>query len=161
MELEDVEQPRAAGVHSSYEKDMVERHVFEIIQGLTGIEASDNDLLENGREAAAGVVALMRDTFVNTPPEKIVKKFQSLRDQGEKPAAIADALWKAFGETTLANMADGCRLLAHLWESAWNSGGGAKAGKHNAVSEDRLDEIYRNPDFVRSLTLDAIGEVLD
>ena len=45
--------------------------------------------------------------------------------------------------------------------ATWNSGGGAKAGKHNAVSEDRLDEIYRNPDFVRSLTLDAIGEVLD
>jgi hypothetical protein len=160
-EMEDVEQPRAAGVHSSYEKDMVERHVFEIIQGLTGIPASDDDLLEEGREAAVAVVALMRDTFANTPPDKIVKKFQSLRDQGEKPAAIADALWKAFGDTTLANMADGCRLLAHLWESAWNSGGGNKQGKHNAVPEERLDEIYRNPDFVRSLTLDKVGDVLD
>ena len=51
-----------------------------------------------------------------------MKKFQSLRDQQEKPAAIADALWAAFGATTLANMGDACRLLAHLWESAWIQG---------------------------------------
>ena len=47
-EMEDVEQPRAAGVHSSYEKDMVQRHVFEIIQGLTGIPASTGVLLRTG-----------------------------------------------------------------------------------------------------------------
>lgn len=159
-EMERVDQPRAAGVHSSYEKDMVERHVFEIIKGLTGISASDDDLLANGSEAAVAVVALMRDTFANTPPEKIVRRFQALKDRGEKPAAIADALWKSFGQTTIANMADGCRLLAHLWESAWNSGGGDKNGKHNAVPEERLDELYRDPDFVRSFTLDAISPAL-
>ena len=139
---------------------MVERHVFEIIQGLTGIPASTGVLLENGREAAIAVVAMMRDTFANTPPEKIVKKFQSLRDQQEKPAAIADALWAAFGATTLANMGDACRLLAHLWESAWIKGGGATTGTHNAVPEERLDQLYRDPTFVRSLILDKIGAEL-
>ena len=160
-EMEKVEQPRAAGVHSAYEKDMVERHIFEIINGLTGISSSNAEALENGRDAAIAVVALMRDTFANTPPAKIVKRFQKLRDLDEKPAAIADALWDSFGESTLVNMADGCRLLAHLWDSAWISGGGAQQGKHNAVPEERLDELYRDPDFVRSLTLDALGTVLD
>jgi hypothetical protein len=59
-------------------------------------------------------------------------------------------------------MADGIRVLEHLWIDAWRNGGGgtAAAGKLGAVDPLEIVKRYRSADFVPSLDLDHIGAVL-
>src|SRR5262249_20844052 len=96
------------------------------------------------------------------PPAKIVKEYQKARDEGKKPKASADALWSAFKEGTIAAMVDGCACLAALWRAAWEEGGGPSATgvPTKALKEGDLSDLYKDRDFVRSLTLDKIGPAL-
>jgi hypothetical protein len=58
-------------------------------------------------------------------------------------------------------MADGCLYLATLWDSAWREGGGdTTMPAAVAISQTRLEELYQNPDFLPSHTLDTIGPLL-
>jgi hypothetical protein len=160
MELVTV--PRASGVHTAYENDMVNYHVTEIIEALRSDAEELPAAVTSGQEAARAVVALMQRTFDAIEPKDIVVEYQKHLDLEDTPKPTADALWQEFGTRTCRNMADGARTLAMLWESAWREGGGASAeeGNEHAFPETMLDGLYRNQEFVPSLVLDKVGAVL-
>jgi hypothetical protein len=151
--------PRARGVHSAYEKDMVNYHVTDIITGIDARRTTVGHDIQTGQASARAVVDLMQRTFTAVPPTKIVKKFQALKDDGLTPKPLADGLWNAFHEGTKTAFADGCACLARVWLGAWTAAGGDGhlAAPKRAVKEDDLSEVYRDQDFVRSFTLDHIA----
>jgi hypothetical protein len=153
--------PRATGVHSAYEDDMVDRHVDDIITGVDAIlgRPAKPALVTGGHAAAVAVVNLMQQTFAAIAPKRINAEF--VKTAGQKPAARADAMWKVLGQDTIKVMADGCICLAQLWDSAWKEGGGDHTiHAFGEISEKTLEKIYQNPDFLPSHTLNTIGPLL-
>jgi hypothetical protein len=153
--------PKGLGVHSVYEDDMVDRHVPEIMDGVDAIlkHPAEPPLVSGGHAAAVAAVNLMQLTFKAIAPRDIVAAFVKVQDQ--KPAARADALWRSLGEDTIHVMADGCICLAQLWDSAWQEGGGDNHIKSfEMIDEERLEQIYQNPEFLPSHTIDTIGPLL-
>jgi hypothetical protein len=153
--------PLGTGVHSAYEDDMVDRHVSEVVEGVEAAVSSANQasLLIGGHGAAAAVVGLMQKTFAAIAPADIINEYVKL--DGSKPALRADGLWKKFGAATITVMADGCVCLAQLWDSAWQEGNGdTTIQSTTAISQERLEELYQDPSFLPSHTLDTIGPLL-
>lgn len=153
--------PAGTGVHSAYEDDMVDAHVPQIMQGVEQRlrDGSAWPLVVGGHAAATSVVGLMQKTFATLAPSKIIDTF--LPVQQEKPSVRAETLWRTLGQPTIAVMADGCFCLAQLWDSAWQEGGGdTRITSFDAIDQATLEGLYRNPAFLKSYTLDAIGPVL-
>ena len=63
---------------------------------------------------------------------------------------------------TIEVMADGARVLAQVWESAWLAGNGESIAqaKLKLIPKKELMKLYRQSDFVPSLDLDHIKPVL-
>ena len=153
--------PLGLGVHSAYEDQMVDRHVPEIMKGVDAIlaRAQQPGLVSSGHEAAVAVVNLMQQTFKAIAPKDIIAEFVRVQDQ--KPASRADAMWRSLGDDTIKVMADGCVCLARLWDSAWEEGGGDRTIRDfDPINETRLEQLYQNPDFLPSYTIDTIGPLL-
>lgn len=153
--------PIGHGVHSIYEDNMISRHVSEIMQGIDSQLSNSSPLAKivGGHAAAVTVVDLMQKTFDAIPPNKIIDEY--IKNQDEKPAARADAMWEVLGEDTINVMADGCLCLAQLWESAWKEGNGnSTILSLEAIDEDILETLYKNRNFLPSHTLNTIGSLL-
>ena len=157
------------GVHSAYETLMVNRHIIDIIDGLNrNLPATPPPTLQTGKDAAIALVNLMQRTYTaisSHSPRTIVDTYIGLKKKyhGEDGASdkICDDLWEAFGDKTIGVMADGCMVLAMLWESAWMQGNGDQNIKNlEAVVPEDLDALYKLPDFARSYTLAQIANVL-
>jgi hypothetical protein len=100
----------------------------------------------------------MRDTFELLPPADIVEEY--VRFHGPRKARIED-FWKKFGSKTIKAMQAGTQLLAVLWESAWEQGGGENAIRSaKALSEDEAMAICADRDFLPSLPVGGIGAKL-
>jgi hypothetical protein len=157
--------PRAAGVHSAYEDGMVNRHTPEIFDGVPdAVKKSDLALspIAAGHDAAVALVSLMQSTFEVIHPPDIVQAFNDAKEAGDKPADLADALWDKFGEDTVQVIANGCRMLAHIWETAWKAGGGdANIAELGEVGQTDLVDLYTSHDFMPSFTLDRIKPILE
>jgi hypothetical protein len=110
---------------------------------------------------AVAIVDLMQSTFELIHPLEIIKAFNTAKEAGDKPAAVADDLWDKFGDHTIQVIANGCRMLAHIWEAAWAAGDGdTNIGGLEEISQDDLVALYTNHEFVPSFTLDRIKPVL-
>jgi hypothetical protein len=74
---------------------------------------------------------------------------------------VSEVLWGKFGQATGAATADGCRVLAMLWESAWSEGNGQVIDDLlDSVPEKELIALYSDQLFVPSLPLDEVARVL-
>jgi hypothetical protein len=158
-----VVQPVAKGVHSAYEDGMVNFHAPEIKTSLQKIFAGKTHGLPlnkaHGFGAAEAVVNLMQQTFQAIQPPKIVKAYVAIKKL--KPKDVADHLWSQFGSATVNVMADGSRMLAMLWDSAWKEGGGTTAMVAKAkITSAALKNLYIQPKFLESFNLAQIGSVL-
>ena len=151
-----------AGVHSAYESAMIDRHEVDLIEGIRSkVGATPKPpLVGTGKEAAAAIILMMERTAQRIPPRDLVNAF--VQAGGKPSAAVIDALWNRFGSDTAEVMADGARVLAMIWESAWNVGGGdtIEQTKLGAVEQKDLMDRYQDKNFVPSLDLDHIGDVL-
>jgi hypothetical protein len=147
------------GVHSAYEDAMVGAHRKAILAKLSGTPTVEKaERIATGQEAASKTIELMRNTFGALPPEKIV---QAYIDIGAGGKASSDALWDAFGDGTMKVMQDGAHLIALLWESAWNEGGGEQNVKNlEELTHDEAMAIVMEPDFLPSVSIDHIGTLL-
>jgi len=117
--------------------------------------------ITSGKEAAKATLALMRKTTETTlQPRATVDAY--IEAGGKGRVAVQDGLWRQFGTATADAMADGARLLASIWESAWNSGDGdaIHANRLQEIDTDTLMELYEDPEFVKSLHLEDIASVL-
>jgi hypothetical protein len=154
------------GVHVAYEDTMIDAKVDTILLNLPKALKVPPDhgmeLVEHGQAAGFAVVELMRRTRATIAPIDIVEAYGEL----EHPIARAKAsatLWKRFGKDTIRVLADGCRTLAMLWESAWVQGKGASIAKSSlkAVSRAKLKTLYEDQTFVPSKPLGQIDGELE
>jgi hypothetical protein len=151
--------PLGQGVHSAYEDAMVFDHRMEILDGLKRTtKVKKSELIANGFEAAQKTIDMMRNVFAQIPPLDMV---QTYVDVGKGGKASSDALWAAYGQKTINVMKQGSHLLAVLWESAWEVGGGeTKVKSLRALTQDEAMGIVSDPDFLPSMTVDQIGASL-
>jgi hypothetical protein len=152
-----------AGVHSAYETAMIDRYADDLREGLGNAvgNSPNRRFYATGKEVAVAIVQLMDRSAKRIPPKKLVDAFI---EAGEtKTVAVYDELWRQFGRATIDVMADGARVLAQVWESAWLAGNGesiAKAKLTTPVSKKDLMKLYCRSDFVPSLDIDNIKPVL-
>ena len=158
----DGEVPAGTGVHSAYEDGMVNAHISDINQGL---ESSGHrpalPQVASGHDAAKAVVKLMKSTFDAIKPMDIVNKYIALQKKHLKPRQIADALWTEFGDDTVTIMRDGAWFLALVWQSAWDAGNRGAMGSPKLLPQQSMIDLYTNPNFLPSHTIDTIQPLLD
>jgi hypothetical protein len=151
-----------AKVHSVFETTMLNGHAAEIVAGLnrrlrrTRVRPSFAG--QGGKGAAIRVIQLMRETVQRIPPEAICNAY----NQEHSPAARSNRLWNDFGEATMDSLVEGIKCLGDIWESAWQEGGGNQIAQSRlrAISTDTLSRIYRDRNFVVSLSLSHMGDIL-
>ena len=127
----------AGGLHSAYETTMISSKKADIWTALRKLlPAAGNHgmaLIKGGQDAGFATIELMRRTRAALPPVELVNTYGALGSNPHAPAATA-ALWSKFGSKTEKAIADGCKTLAMLWDSAW------KEGKGNKISKNELRE---------------------
>ncbi|MDH7460788.1 hypothetical protein QEG73_05840 [Chitinophagaceae bacterium 26-R-25] len=149
------------GVHEAFEATMINRYNKEIFPAVEKLikEAKYKKLvaLGSGKEAAASVVDLMKQTFKTINPEVIVDAFA--KDDKDFP----DNFWKKSGKTIVPKLfASGAYSLASLWSSAWQLGKGDQTIKKiTEVDPEDVRALYESPDFLPSVNIKAIAEHLD
>jgi hypothetical protein len=160
---EPVEQKEAngSGVHSAYEDAMVNAHRSDILDELPATpKVKASELITTGFDAAKRTIAMMRNVFSRLPPRKIV---QFYIDSDAKPKQLAEDMWQAFGDDTIACMQDGVHLLAVLWQSAWATGGADHTIADSAIkslTQQKAMKICQDAEFIPSLPINKIGVVL-
>lgn len=151
--------PFGSGVHKGYEDDMISAFRKDVLDGLKATpKTTAAEMIGSGFEAAKLTIAMMRETFTSIPPMAIVNAFGNFEG---KPKARAEYLWKKFGKKTIKNMQGGAHLLALLWESAWIAGNGElNVSSTNSLSQDEAMEICAKLDFIPSVSIDRIRNLL-
>lgn len=155
-------------VHSVFETTMLNNFRDEGQNGSTGLIDRINQRLNGkkakadvvgGRAAAAAVIELMRQTVERLPPEDIVAAFPL----DEKPSVQAATLWEKFRLETTDCIANGCLRLASFWESAWKEGQGNQiaASKLITIPQKKLQKLYQDSDFLKSVALDEYPDILN
>ncbi len=147
-------------VHEDYEQNMFKGQHGEDMKTLLhqSLAASAAKPVADGRAAAARTVALMQSTFDRINPRRIVKFYDDALEAGKTKPEILDALWQKFNKDTVAVMAGGCRLLALLWRSAWDAGGGdQKIKKIGELDRPDLIACYKPKSFLTSYWLTEVG----
>ena len=152
------------GVHSAYEAKMMDTNFDAAISGvsdaLTGTHGMT--LVVSGRDAGFAALELMRRTRKHLDPKHIVDEFIAL-GKAKKTRQADVLLWNKFKKPTITCIADGCRTLAMLWESAWASaaGDGIPDEALKPISKARLKKIYEGQEFVPSKPLGQIDPFLE
>jgi hypothetical protein len=99
----------------------------------------------------------MQSTFDTINPREIVEAYDSALKAGEAKGAILAMLFSKFGPRTIDVMADGCKLLALVWESAWKEGGGdQKIADLSACDHGALSSLYIKKPTLQSFLLTEI-----
>src|SRR5215212_4731317 len=149
------------GVHSDYEDRMIHAHIDALMGGVDAAVGQQHamPLVRGGQDAGFAVVELMRRTRNRIDPMALVEAYAgALRGDGD----ASEVLWGKFGTATGAATADGCRVLAMLWESAWSEGNGQIIDDDllAMVPAKELIAFYSDQLFVPSLLLDEVARVL-
>lgn len=164
-------QPKGSGVHSAFETAMIsyanqKKGLKEAVKGNIpgGPQLME---IEDEYDAAILLVELMRKTHQNLPPDEIIDVYAPLQGDPPKeftyvPVPVREELWAALEGKTIDVMTNGCRYLAHLWDSAWKAGNGDDNIKTlTVITADALRKKYLSHDFIPSVTLEGIEEMLD
>jgi hypothetical protein len=140
-----------ADVHSDFETKMVGAKRAAIVTGLATKlrRAKPMRQIRGHHDAAFATVALMERTFRRIPPEHLC-------DVWDQTKGRSDEMWAELGKKTIECMADGSRVLAMLWTSAWAEAG-ARAPAARAVDRDDLRTLYSERTFVPSLYLTELS----
>jgi hypothetical protein len=151
------------GVHSAFESKMIDAHATDLFAAIDAHLTTHGTRLAriaNGHDAAVAIVKLMDRSARTLPPTTLIDTYISLG--GGTSKRVIDGLWDAFHDQTASLMADGIRVLRHLWIAAWRAGGGATAAKDALVAfpPNEIISRYTDTSFVPSLDLDHIGAVL-
>jgi hypothetical protein len=159
--LETIIERFGKGVHSDYEDRMINEHIDALIARVDAAVGQQPAMppLRGGQDAGFAVVELMRRTKNRIDPMALVEAYAAaLQSDGDPP----EVLWNEFGTATGDATADGCRVLAMLWESAWLEGNGQAIDDDllETVPANELVALYSDQLFVPSLPLDEVARVL-
>lgn len=153
------------GVHGVYETDMLNDNISSLLSGLqTTLKPSHQmEFIEGGQDAGFAAVELMRRASALVDPRELVETYAQLLKDGLEWKATTE-LWTKFGPESVETIADGCRTLAMLWDSAWKEGDGDHViplANLVAKSEKQIRDIYEDrKTFVPSMPLDMIDDYL-
>lgn len=140
-------------VHSEYETGMLDANKQALLAGIQAIgrKVKPADCITTGKGAALRVIELMHATHAHLPPLTVIEAYNEARGKRGK----FKLMWDALGPKTVKNIANGCLVMAILWESAWREGGGAAIPDQQleAVSRQRLMQLYKNAAFVPAFNL--------
>jgi hypothetical protein len=147
-------------VHEVYETAMLNTYPDKIVDGINGrlSGVTVHATFQGGKGAALRVIDLMRETINLIDPETLVKAY----NEEKKPGDRIERLWNDFGDDTMTSMANGCRCLGEIWESAWAEGGGQNIphAKLKPIDIDLLTSIYRKNSFLLSRGLKDMGPLV-
>lgn len=153
----------ANGIHGAYEADMIDAAVDDILTELPDVLGNGHGmkLVQGGRGAGFATIELIKRTAKTIPPKSIVDRYAEILDDDKRQEA-ADLLWKTFHKGTIKVLADGCKTLAMMWESAWVEGDGNKIPKSKLkrITTKRLRELYEDQEFIPSVPLGQIDQYL-
>ncbi len=143
------------GVHSDYETILIDKKMELLFTGVESVakKITSNELIgKTGKSAAKRVLQLMRDTIISLPPEEVVAVWKASAGVGKY-----NNMWDALGDRTIKNIAEGSKVLAILWQSAWKHGGGNTKFKNADLVEldhMELQNRYMDKSFVPSYGMD-------
>jgi hypothetical protein len=148
------------GVHEDYEQTMFRNDAGEkvktkLIAAIDGYRPGA--LIKGGKAAAIATVGGMQSTFDAINPKDIVDAYDDgLRSEMSK-GDLLSMLWNKFGDKTVEVMAEGSKLLALLWESAWREGNGDRAfADVEACDQGDLTDYYDKKTNLTSYRLTQI-----
>ena len=146
------------GVHSAFETKMIDRHASDLAPMIAAeLPNGTPPAVGTGHAAACAVIDLMERTANRLPPTDLCDRYVELGEGASHE--VLDGLWSTFRDATAAAMADGARVLAGIWTSAWQAGGGGLPP--DEIAKTSLMSRYRNVDgFVPSLDLDDLAAAL-
>jgi hypothetical protein len=159
-EYAEYKKSRTAKIHGIYEETMLEIDPAEALEKVNqALRRADPRLnVSSGYDAAMATVCLMNAAQQRLSPKYII----DVDDPQLTAKERARRLWKneKIREGTIASLADSVRLLAGLWNAAWEVGGGGKLPLPNkAFEEVDLEKIYRRDrKFIPSLSLTQMAE---
>ena len=153
---------KAAKVHAIYEEGMLEvdtGKALEAINDAIAVTPKPQIQVASGHDAAVATVHLMNDSQDRLSPSKII----SIDDPAATVKERSALLWShpTVRNATVASIVDSVNLLALLWTSAWEKGGGnnLSPGLLVELEEPAVANVCRHePDFVPSLSLKAYAE---
>jgi len=130
----------------------------------------DRVILENGgvqllaistaKQAGEECIELMRRCHDALSPESICDSYNQARGGVFKSPTnrpeVLDAMWHDLGTGTCTCIADGIRVLASIWESAFQSASDTFAFT-GAITQNKLQTIYEKKDFVASRHLEQFA----
>jgi hypothetical protein len=156
-------EPVSKGVHSDFDKVMVENFAGDILQDLPALIDGNlqpkQPLVKGGHAAAAAAVELMRRTFDLVDPKDVCNTYAQIHEQ--KPKQRSMALWKQYKDPMEKVMADGARTLALLWDSAWQEAkGDDNLTELGLVEEKKLSALYQDKTFLPSCNINGISKEL-
>ncbi len=142
-------------VHSDYETEMVDRKMQELFDGVnaTAKKVKQADMIgASGKAAAKRIIQLMDSTQRTLSPLTVCKSYTKYKGQAKR----FDKMWDQLGDRTITNVAEGCRVMAILWQSAWIAGNGDSiaTAKLTERSKTALKKLYDDKEkFVPSYRL--------
>jgi len=156
----------AHGVHSAYESAMLDDTVDQQNGLLALLPAQLNGphgmpLLQGGQEAGFAAIELSKRSQATIPPKDIVTAYATIQANHQRSQA-STLLWQQFGPKTVQVIADGCRTLAMLWDSAWAEGIAQRgqsipAADIRTYAPSELQPIYEDQSFLPSVALGQIA----
>ena len=147
-------------IHAIFEQVMFEVRAAQMataVNGaLSGVTASPG--VQGGREAAREAMKMMQASFDALPPSAIIEA----DNPGENQPNRGRILWDAIGPKAAALVANGCTLLAQLWESAWAEGKGELIpwDALKTLEEPSINEKVRDRNWLPALTLDEFADTV-
>ena len=149
-------------IHEDYEQNM-----FKGVRGTdmkarlaTKATRARGARVKSGQQAAIETVAMMQAAFKKIPPKKLTRRYNELLRADTPKTELLDTLWVEFGDDTVEVMAMGCRLLARLWQSAWQLGKGDSKLTVKTIAQPDLVKCYGKKTFLKSFLLTEIGAKL-
>lgn len=142
------------GVHAAYESEMISDNASELRKRVLATLKDDHGmkLVTSGRDAGWESLELLRRSMKRIEPVDLVDSYANGED-----------LWATYQDETVATMADGCRVLAMLWDSAWAAGNGKSISDDAliGIKRTRLEEICRaDGDFLESPSIETIDDFI-
>lgn len=145
------------GVHSAYESTMIRDEEGKLSDGVHAkIDGQKHGLgrIDTGRKAAWAALELMQRSRNEIDPMDLVNFYGAGNKSSSK-------LWNKYGTRTIDRMVDGSRVLAMLWDSAWE-GNDVPSQQLTKKTPARLKAICSNTNFLESFALgDVPDDVLD
>lgn len=144
--FKDFKETREAQIHGIYEEQMLEVDTADAlarVDGELGGWNADGRNIRSGHDAAVEILRLMQAAQDRLTPMDIIEA----DDPSLGPKKRAARLWHnaKVRDATITSLAESVQLLADLWTSAWERGGGPQVpnAKLVAFEEGDLDAIYR------------------